>query len=347
MTASSASRRAILPAVAVFALVLGFSSTSYAQQGYIMSAEDFDLQTVVSLVNPATGRGVRNLVELEGIINDPHSAINNVDIDQDGVVDYVGCVEIRGGAHHIIEFRAYPSSAPGAAPVVIATLAITRNHHQRLVVLQGSYPYYVYGYDSWFYHDTFYYHHGFARRTFLGWWFMTRPIYRPVYWGCSPYRYRYGGRVYYHPRNRLPYHVIRNRRHSFYGQRGIRIIHRRPRPHGYHRPGRRPAPPPAVRRYGRPGHRYHRPGPPVVRQPRRPHKVTPPPRHRQPPHKRRVVPAPRPGVRRAPPPRRVAPPPPRVRHKAPPPPRVQKRRQHRREKRPHGDRRRGPRPQHR
>ncbi|MFH1047112.1 MAG: hypothetical protein V1738_02315 [Patescibacteria group bacterium] len=294
-------------------LVLGSTTVSQAQQSvgqtYIMTAEDFDLQTVMSLVNPAAvGQGALNMSDLETIVNDPRSGINNVDIDQDGYVDYVGCLEQIYGQQRSIDFVAYPSSDPSGQPIVIASISLTRQAAQRQIVLRGAYPPYVFGYAELYYFDTYYYSYGYGHRAFLSWWFdQTRTVYVPVYHGHNPYHYQYRGRAYYQPRIIIPLPRARGQRRAFHGQRGIQVIPRQRRPHNYRGPQSHHAPPPNIQRYHRP-RRHYVPEPQTIVQPQpsprpnsqrvappdghtprvrpesalpRPHRQTPPPAARQ------------------------------------------------------------------
>ncbi|MBU0624904.1 hypothetical protein KKF05_01020, partial [Patescibacteria group bacterium] len=256
---------------------------------YIMQAEDFDLQAVLSLIHPTNAQGVRNLTELETIINDPASGINNVDIDQDGQVDYIGCVEVNFGGQQSIDFVAYPSADPlNNQPVVIASLTIRREPRLNQVIFEAAYPDYVYGSADWYYYDVYYYQARYGSWLFLDWWWSVRSPYRAVYHEVGPYHYWYHGRPYYHPHPAVTVIIIRGRRTAYHNHRGLRPFHRRVRPHSHHIPSARGRAPDVRRRYGRPGSHFNpSPAPPPSVRP-----APPPPTPRATPRPPRATPRP-------------------------------------------------------
>ena len=109
-----------------------------------LDASAFDLQTAIGLLRT---NKVKDAQSLEAAINDPSSGINNVDVDKDGKIDYIGIEETQGGTREF-KFMAIPSSGVGD-PVQIASVTITDNGQQYQVA--GGYTSVVNGYDSMYY----------------------------------------------------------------------------------------------------------------------------------------------------------------------------------------------------
>ncbi len=151
-------------------------------QNHIMDAKAFNLGTVVALVK---GNKVTDAKSLESVINDPSTGINNVDLDGDGNIDFVAVQEIQQANGKRFELVAYPSSRNGEGAVTIASIDLVLQGPQ--VVIQAGYPNYVYGYNSYYYHD-----YTMARDILFWSWVMSaRPLYlaRPYYsygWGARP-----------------------------------------------------------------------------------------------------------------------------------------------------------------
>jgi len=103
------------------------------------SAASFQLQAVVELVKSSE---VADAAALETKINDPDAKLSAVDIDGDGVTDFVEVIEKKKGDATTLEFRAIPSSKKGKAAVqaalVIATIELAIEHETTIVV-HGAY----------------------------------------------------------------------------------------------------------------------------------------------------------------------------------------------------------------
>jgi len=193
-------------------------TTNVQSQQFLMDADAFDLEAVVSLM---TNEGVTDMEALEQRINDPDSGINNVDINSDEQTDYVGCSEVNEDGRRAVDFIAYPSGVDEPADddlVTVASISITVNTETNQVEVSGGYPEYVSGYQ-----DRHYSHHvsrshshgssGFATGFFLGYFLAPRPLYRPVYYGVTPYGYMGGG--FYSPRPVVSVTVINTRRSGY------------------------------------------------------------------------------------------------------------------------------------
>lgn len=107
------------------------------------TAASFRLQSVVELVK---GKEVADAPALETKINDPEAELNAVDLDADGVTDFVEVIEEKKGGKTTLKFRAIPSSkkdAPAAkVGVVLATVTLEIEAEKTLVV-HGTYTEHV------------------------------------------------------------------------------------------------------------------------------------------------------------------------------------------------------------
>lgn len=150
-------------------------ATTVEAQQLLMNAEDFDLATVTELVK---SNQFKDMAGLEEYINNMESGINNVDIDGDGQIDYVGVNETQEGGKYNIAFVAYPSSEDGQNETTIAQLAISQSTTSEEVTISGGYPDYVGGYDSHYYSSS-YHRRGmsFGDALFLSYMFSSRPMY--------------------------------------------------------------------------------------------------------------------------------------------------------------------------
>lgn len=107
------------------------------------TAASFQLQAVVELVK---GNEVGDAPALETKINDPEAKLNAVDLDDDGITDFVEVIEKKQGQATTLEFRAIPSSkqdkAAAQAGVVIATVAL-EIENETTIVVHGAYSEHV------------------------------------------------------------------------------------------------------------------------------------------------------------------------------------------------------------
>lgn len=147
-------------------------------QSYLLSSEDFDLETVMALIKDDKVKGAE---ELEKTINDDNG-INNVDIDRDDKIDYVMVKEGRDGEALLLDFVAIPSSTEKEDEAeTVASVRFTRNTSTNQVHVEGGYPSYVDGHHHHYY--SYHHHHGIGvgEALFLAWLFTpSRPLfYRP------------------------------------------------------------------------------------------------------------------------------------------------------------------------
>ncbi|KIG12868.1 hypothetical protein DB30_00935 [Enhygromyxa salina] len=99
------------------------------------TAASFQLQAVMELVK---GYAVADAKALEAKLNDPEAKLNAVDLDEDGVTDFVEVVEVKSGGVTTLEFRVIPSTKqdkpPAQVGVVIATITFSVENNEKLVV---------------------------------------------------------------------------------------------------------------------------------------------------------------------------------------------------------------------
>lgn len=156
----------------------GYSNGAYAPanqavttQNFLLNAESFNLETVVGLIR--SGQAT-DAASLQTRINDRASAINNVDVDHDNMVDMIVVRETDTNGNKSFDFVAQPSGNPNGEPVTVATASFVQQNGQ--VMVQAGYPQYVQGY-----HDH-YYSLALARDiAFMSWLYAPRPLYVPLY----------------------------------------------------------------------------------------------------------------------------------------------------------------------
>jgi hypothetical protein len=169
------------------------TQTEIEGQRFLLKADDFDLENIIGLIKDSK---LKDASELEKRINDG-SGINNVDIDQDGVIDYIMVKESRGAKGITLDFLAVPSSIKDESRAeTIASLTFSQNTSSKDVQVQGGYPAYVQGGENAYYSGII--PHGgmsFGDAFFLAWLFS--PGRMMFYQPFMP--------MYYYPRPVVPY----------------------------------------------------------------------------------------------------------------------------------------------
>ena len=127
----------------IVAASLGLCAPTMAQSlartegGYVIHAQDFDLEAVVALIEE---NRVSDGAHLEEVINSDDSGINNIDIDWDGTIDRVDVHEVRDGRTIVFELVASPSSDPQAEGTPIASITFNEVPGGREVQIVASFP---------------------------------------------------------------------------------------------------------------------------------------------------------------------------------------------------------------
>ncbi|HCC23116.1 TPA: hypothetical protein DF272_02970 [Candidatus Falkowbacteria bacterium] len=217
--------RVFLPIFAILSLMIFIGagcgrSTHSSHQTYTQTetettgsvkTDDFDLETLMTMIRE---NKVASIEEMETLVNG-ESGINNVDIDQDGKIDYVVFRELpeSNDIKRLVDLVAIPSSTGKEEDgVTIGQVEFERNTTTNQVVISGGYSQHVHGYNDYYYSYPMAYHHGsgFATGLLLGYMFSPRPYYVPMY--------RTG---FYSPRPVFAGPALSSRRDSFRSSRQI------------------------------------------------------------------------------------------------------------------------------
>jgi len=147
------------------------------------STEGLDLQAVSELFKES-----ENLEAFEKSLNDPEVSINNLDLDENGEVDYIRVLEEISGDAHIIILQA---SLGEDEYQDVATIEVEKNEDDYTMQVVGNED--IYGPDCYI----------VPSNVHIKTWPVIAFIYKP---GYKPYRsvYRYG--VY--PKWWKPYHPV-------------------------------------------------------------------------------------------------------------------------------------------
>lgn len=187
-------------------------------QNFLFNAEDFDLATVVALVKEDK---VKDAEELEKVINKEDSAISNVDIDKDDIIDYVMVKEGREGEKILLDFKAVPSSTNKEDDAeTIANMTFTKNTETNEVEVSGGYPEYAEGHRHHHYH-----YRGPSLGTMLFMTWLLTP--------SRPYYYRGYYAPYYARRPLYSRSALTSARTSYRSTRSVSPVSRTTRPANY------------------------------------------------------------------------------------------------------------------
>lgn len=155
-------------------------STQIEGEQFLLNAQDFDLQTVIAMIRD---NKLKDAEDLEKKINDG-SGINNVDVDNDGSIDYIKVKESRKGSAVALEFLAIPSSTKNLDDAVtVSTIDFSRKSGSNDVQIQGGYANHVNGHENSFFSSIVpSIGSSLGQALFLSWLFMpSRPyFYTPM-----------------------------------------------------------------------------------------------------------------------------------------------------------------------
>ncbi len=185
------------------------------------AADGLDLSALGSLLQKA-----KNAAELERLLNDPRTGINNLDLNEDGKVDYIKVTEFGNDKTRGFSLTVEPEKGEIQE---VATIEIEKEGDQARVEVRGNEQ--IYG-PQHIYHNTF----GLTDMLLLYWLFRPHPLYMSP-WGFGYYPgwyqpYSPVPSVIYHQRTRhlhslkrTPKSTIRNRVKSpFAGRAAARGI---------------------------------------------------------------------------------------------------------------------------
>lgn len=160
-----------------------------------LSTLDLHLEAVVALIEEDR---VTDAEHLEELINSAKTGINNVDLDDDGFVDFVAVREVREHDTILFELIAMPSSDPDAEGLTIASISFRElNGGGGDVEIVAAYSDYVEGHEETAFASIVQhpiYTDSYQPRGFIDWVYIDyRPIYlfspiyafTPVWYTCA------------------------------------------------------------------------------------------------------------------------------------------------------------------
>ncbi|WP_299777231.1 hypothetical protein [uncultured Formosa sp.] len=152
---------------------------------------NLDLEAVASVFGES-----KNLEDFEERLNDPEAKISNLDLNEDGNVDYLRVVEISENNTHVVTLQAVLAENQFQD---IATIDVEKSGEDTQVIITGDT--YIYG-PNYFITPYF----GIAPPIF-GWFWgpMYNPWMSPWYWGFYP--------PYFRPWRPFPPHIYHNNVH--------------------------------------------------------------------------------------------------------------------------------------
>ena len=187
-------------AAIIFIIWVVFSITCSKKDEYETAADGLDLQAVGAVLKKA-----KDAEEFEKLLNDPNEGVNNLDLDENDLVDFIKVTEY--GNESVKGFSLTTETATDQEQE-IATIEIKKTSNQEAdVQIHGNRQ--IYG-------DTHYYHSRFSVMDFLLISYMFRP--HPYY--ASPWRYGYRP-SYYRPYPHAPVTTYRNRTSSMTRSSGM------------------------------------------------------------------------------------------------------------------------------
>ncbi len=150
-------------------------STSVRQDNYdvnvqtlVPASEGLDLKAVGELL-----RNAKDGAEFEKLLNSRNNGVNNLDLNEDGQVDYIAVTEYGDGT--VKGFSLTTEPAPGEVQEV-ATIEVEKSNDQANVQIHGNEQ--IYGRNH-YHHSSF----GLMDFVILSWLFQPRPLF------ASPYGY--------------------------------------------------------------------------------------------------------------------------------------------------------------
>ncbi len=204
--------------VASLLVVLMLAATQLsAQKRITVEAQSYDISDNLDLKAVASIFGdSRDLEEFEMKLNDYDSQISNLDLNNDGEVDYLRVIETSENDVHVVVIQAVLDRDVYQD---VATIVVEKNRYNRTVVQVIGDPY-MYG-DNYIIEPVYYHTPSifsfFWSRNYHRW-------YSPYYWGYYPryYRYRrpfevniYLSNIHLHINSRYDYRYSTRRRNDY------------------------------------------------------------------------------------------------------------------------------------
>lgn len=191
-----------------------------AQNGNVVAksrdiSDNLDLQAVASVFGES-----KDLEDFERKLNDPSLQISNLDLNQDGYVDYLRVLEVAEGDTRVVVIQAVlgQDQFQDVATIEMQRQKATASNSSSNVTIQIVGNPYIYGpnyiYEPYYYRPPVF---------FDFFWLATyRPYYSPWYWGYYPTYYSYWAPVPYYRYNRNVYrHINQNNRYVYTDTRRV------------------------------------------------------------------------------------------------------------------------------
>lgn len=140
-------------------------------QTIVSAGDGLNLTAVGELLKKA-----KDAEELEHLLNSANNGVNNLDLDEDGSVDYIYVTEY--GDDRVKGFSLTTQPKPGETQE-IATIEVEKSGSQAQVQIQGNQQ--IYGQNQ-YYHSSF----GLTDFLILSWLFRPHPMYMSP-WGYGHY----------------------------------------------------------------------------------------------------------------------------------------------------------------
>ena len=168
----------------LFVVILMLTTQCAAQRTYTVQAENNDISNNLDLKAVATAFGEsKNLEEFEQKLNDYNSNISNLDLNNDGQVDYLRVVEDRQNNTHVVVIQAVLEKDVYQD---VATIVVDKDQNSSTTVQVIGDPY-IYG-PNYIIEPAYYYNppiYGYF------WGMNYHRWYSPYYWGYYPTYYHY------------------------------------------------------------------------------------------------------------------------------------------------------------
>jgi len=172
-------------------------------------SDNLDLQAVASVFGES-----KDLEDFEKKLNDPNLQISNLDLNQDGYVDYLRVLEVAEGDIRVIVIQAVlgQDQFQDVATIELEKQRATASNSSTNVSIQIVGNPYIYGPN--YIYEPFYY----RPPVFFDFFWMPsyRPYYSPWYWGYYPTYYSYWAPVPYFRYNRNCYYNINHNNRYVY-----------------------------------------------------------------------------------------------------------------------------------
>lgn len=200
--------------IAAAMLTAGVTNAQYNSGNATVTAQNYDISDNLDLQAVASIFGEsRDLEDFERRLNDPSAQISNLDLNNDGYVDYLRVVEVGEGNVRVIVVQAVMGQDQ-FQDVATIELERQRNKSVQVQIVGNSYLY-----GSNYIYEPYYY----STPVFFDmFWLATyRPYYSPWYWGYYPTYYSYWrpmpifsyhSHIYSHIDHRNRYSYTDNRR---------------------------------------------------------------------------------------------------------------------------------------